>query len=98
MCSAFRSEGAGRASDLIRAALAASIAYYKNIPPYGMVTFIDRAKVRPVFVRGEATWGRTWLKAGFRIAGETKGGLLALQIMPWDMPQALEAPSADWLS
>jgi hypothetical protein len=97
VCSAFRSEGAGRASDLIHAALAATIAHYKNIPPYGMVTFIDRTKVKPVLVRGKATWGRTWLLAGFREAGETKGGLLALQIMPWDMPPACEAPRAGWL-
>lgn len=91
VCSAFRSEGAGRASDLIRQAIAATRAHYKTIPDLGMVTFIDRSKVRPIMVRGTETWGWTYLKAGFSVAGETKGGLLALQILPADMPDPAPA-------
>lgn len=99
VCSAFRSEGAGKASDLIRAAVAATKAHYANDVPYlGMITFIDREKVKPIMVRGEKTWGYTYLKVGFKIAGETKGGLLALQLWPWDMPAACEAPRANWLN
>lgn len=91
VCSAFRSEGAGRASDLILQAVAATRAHYGSPPDLGMVTFVDRTKVRPTIVRGVPTWGWTYLRAGFHVAGETKGGLLALQMDPLDMPQALPA-------
>lgn len=91
VCSAFRSEGAGRASDLIRQAVAATLAFYGPPPELGMVTFVDRAKVRPTIVRGKPVWGWTYRKAGFREAGETKGGLLALILDPCDMPRSLPA-------
>lgn len=86
VCSAFRSEGAGRASDLILEAVAATRDYFGDPPPLGMVTFIDRQKVRPIMVRGAPTWGWTWCQAGFCEVGETKGGLLALQLKPDRMP------------
>jgi hypothetical protein len=95
VCSAFRSEGAGVASALIRDALAATRAFYGDAPEKGMVTFIDRKKVRPTRVRGEDTWGYTWKKSGFRHVGQTKGGLLAFQILPNDMPAA-EAARPFW--
>lgn len=60
-----------------------------------MITFIDRRKVTPVMVRGVKTWGRTWALAGFVAAGETKGGLLAMQLHPQDMPPAVAADT-DW--
>ena len=91
VCSAFRSEGAGRASDLIRSAVAASRAHYGQPPALGMITFIDRRKVKPTMVRGEPTWGWTYRKAGFVYAGETKGGLMAMQLHPADMPAPLAA-------
>jgi hypothetical protein len=86
VCSAFRNEGAGQASELIREALAAIRAHFGDPPELGMVTFIDRKHVRPTMVRGEPTWGYSYKKAGFREVGETKGGLLAFQILPQDMP------------
>lgn len=86
ICSAFRSEGAGVASDLIREAVAATRFYWPDVPALGMVTFLDRRKVKPIKVRGVPTWGRTWKLAGFKEIGETKGGLLALQLLPVDMP------------
>jgi len=86
MCSIFRNEGAGLASELILSAVAASRAVAGEPPAFGMVTFIDRRKVRPVIVRGDAIFGWTYRKAGFREVGETKGGLLALQLLPDDMP------------
>jgi len=61
VCSCFR---AGRASVLIRDALAATRHTYGEPPTLGMVTFIDRRHVRPIKVRGEDTWGRTWLLEG----------------------------------
>lgn len=91
MCSAFRSEGAGRASDLIRSAVAATVAYYGEAPALGMVTFIDREEVKPTMVRGKPTWGYTWIKAGFKEVGETQGGLLAFQLLPANMPEPMSA-------
>ncbi len=86
VCSAFRSEGAGTASILIREAVAATRYHYGEPPALGMITFINRACVRPTMVRGEPVWGWTYRKAGFRNCGETKGGLLALQMLPDEMP------------
>lgn len=91
LCGAFRNEGAGRASDLIREAVAATLACWPEAPALGMVTFLDRAKVTPTMRRGVKTWGRTWELAGFHVCGETKGGLLALQLLPQDMPAARPA-------
>jgi hypothetical protein len=56
-----------------------------------MVTFIDIRKVRPIKVRGRWVYGWTFMRAGFRIAGVTDGGLLALQLLPEDMPDG-ESP------
>ena len=89
MCSIFRNEGAGQASDMIREAVAATRAFYGDPPPIGMVTFIDRAKVRPTIVRGRQVWGWTFRRAGFVEVGETiKAKLLALQLLPEHMPPA----------
>ena len=89
MCSLFRNEGAGVASDLIWSALAATRAVYGDPPPLGLVSFISRKHVRPTKVRGVETWGYSWRSAGFKVIGETKGGLLALGIAPADMPAAV---------
>jgi hypothetical protein len=86
VCSAFRSEGAGKASELIRQALAATRAHYGDPPPLGLVSFIDRTQVKPTMVRGKPVYGWTWLKAGFQVVGETKGGLLALGVSPGSIP------------
>lgn len=83
--------GAGCASELIRQAVAATRAHYGTPPALGMVTFVDRRKVRPTMVRGEPTWGWSYRKAGFAHVGETKGGLMALQLLPRDMPEPLPA-------
>jgi len=91
ICSAFRSEGAGQATELITAALAATRAHYGDPPDLGLVTFLDARKVEPILTRGVPTFGRTWVKAGFRFVGKTKRGLLAFQILPRDMPSAIPA-------
>ena len=88
VCSAFRSEGAGVASQLIREAVAATRAHYGDPPDLGMITFINRACVKPIIVRGRPVWGWTYRRAGFVDAGETKGGLMCLQLHPADMPSA----------
>jgi len=73
---------------MIREAVAATRAYFGDPPDLGMVTFINRKKVRPTMEHGKKTWGRVYKLAGFKECGETKGGLLALQMLPEDMPQA----------
>lgn len=74
VCSAFRNEGAGLSSDLIREACAATAATWP-IPDLGMVTFVNRNKVR-----AKRDPGRCFLRSGFRYAGETQGGLVALAL------------------
>lgn len=91
ICSAFRNEGAGKASEMITDALAATRAHYGDPPPLGMVTFVDRKKVKPTMVRGKQVYGWSFRKAGFEECGETKGGLLALQLLPASMPAARHA-------
>lgn len=86
VCSAFRNEGAGVASELIRDALSVTRYLFGEPDPIGMVTFIDPRHVTPVKVRGVKTWGRTYVKAGFEPDGQTKGGLLAYRITPDRMP------------
>lgn len=94
VCSAFRNEGAGVASEMILQALAVTRHVFGDPPELGLVTFINRKKVRPTIVRGVETWGYTFLKAGFEPDGETKGGLLAFRIRPERMPQS-EPPSGE---
>lgn len=91
VCSAFRNEGAGIASEMIREAIAATRAFFGEPPELGMITFIDTKKVNPIFVHGKKHWGRTYELAGFKCVGKTKGGLLAFQILPQDMPNPEEA-------
>lgn len=85
ICSIFRNEGAGKASDLIREAIILTREAYGTPPDLGMVTFLDRSRVRPIKVRGVPTWGSTWARCGFRHVGETKAGLMAWQLLPEDM-------------
>lgn len=82
VCSIFRNEGAGLSSDLIRDAVAATRAFYGEPPALGMITFVNADKVRP-----KRDPGRCFVKAGFRRVGFTKGGLVALQLLPADMPE-----------
>lgn len=86
MNSFFRNESQGQylSSGLIRQAVAATRWRWPKVPDLGMVTFIDRDKVKH-----KRDFGRCYLKAGFHICGETKGGLLALQLNPEDMPEAI---------
>lgn len=85
VCSAFRNEGPHRASDLIVEAVQATLAVYGTPPWEGLVTFVDRDKVRP-----KADPGHTFVLAGFRPSGRvpyTDGGLLALRLAPYRMPE-----------
>lgn len=81
VCSAFRNEGAGLSSTLIREAIAATRFLFGEAPAIGMISFVDAAKVKH-----KRDPGRCFLKAGFARVGETKGGLLAFQMLPAAMP------------
>ena len=95
VCSAYRREsGPTPASDAIRQAVAATRWRWPDVPERGMVTFIDRERVRPTMVRGVPTWGWTYLRAGFEPDGETEGGLLAFRMAPDRMPEAEAAIGA----
>lgn len=73
MCSAFRNEGAGLSSELIRQALAATVDAWGPPPPQGMLTFVDPEKTAPKDLPG---W--CFRRAGFKPAGRSEGGLVAL--------------------
>lgn len=81
MNAAFRNEGPLLSSDLIRDAVACTRAKFRSIPELGMITFVD-----PTKVRHKRDPGRCYLRAGFRRAGFIMGGLIALQMLPDDMP------------
>lgn len=82
--SLFRREGGElRASEMIRQGVAATRWYFGETPRLGMVTFVDRSKIRH-----KRDPGRCYLRAGFKAAGQTKGGLLAFLMTPDEMPAA----------
>lgn len=84
MCSCFRNEGGHLSSALITEAVAATRWRWPAVPNLGMVTFVD-----PTKVRRKRDPGRCFRRAGWTPVGETKGGLVALQLRPEDMPEAM---------
>jgi len=92
VCSAFRNEGSRLSSDLIRQAVAITRWKYPETPTLGMVTFVDSSKVRQ-----KRDPGYCYLMAGFEKVGHTKGGLIALQLLPDQMPEPI-APLGSQLS
>ncbi len=88
VCSAFRNEAPERflSSELILEAVAGTRARFGEPPALGMVTFVDRRKVR-----GKRHFGLCYRHAGFEEDGYTvDAGLLALRLAPERMP----SPSA----
>jgi hypothetical protein len=88
VCSCFRNEGSVLSSELIREAVAVTRDVYGEPPPLGMITFVNADKVRR-----KRDPGRCFVKAGFTRVGKTKGGLVALQMLPSAMPEAVEIES-----
>ena len=86
VCSAFRNESDHLSSELIREALAATLAIWPEPPDLGCITFVNAGKVRH-----KRDPGRCFLRAGFERVGETKGGLLAFQLLPDAMPEPVPA-------
>lgn len=82
--SCFRREGGEQlASEMIREAVAATRAHWPEVPPLGIISFVDAAKTRR-----KRDVGRCYRKAGFRHVGFTKAGLWAFQLLPHEMPEA----------
>ena len=81
----FRNEGDVLSSLLIRDAIAVTRGIW-DVPESGMLTLVNADKVRH-----KRDPGRCFLKAGFRPAGQTKGGLLAFLLAPADMPEPVSA-------
>lgn len=94
--SLFCNRGQSLSSDLIREAIAVTRSFF-DAPPLGMVTFVDKREIRSI------NPGCCYKFAGFRKAicpdhmvkndecaacnGRTKGGLIALQMLPVEMPE-----------
>lgn len=72
-------------SDLILQAVAVTLSEWPDVPPLGMVTFVDASKTRR-----KRDPGRCYRKAGFRHVGFTQGGLWAFQLLPTDMPDPMQ--------
>jgi hypothetical protein len=97
--SMFRNEGAGLSSELIQEAIAATRWNWPEAPTLGLITFVDETKIRR-----KRDPGRCYIRAGFHLAicpkhaikeaecaaceSRTKGGLLAFQMFPHEMPSA----------
>lgn len=88
VCSLFRNEGPALSSTLITAAVAATRAVWEP-PPLGIVTFVDPGKTRR-----KRDPGRCYRRAGWTPVGHTAGGLVALQLLPDDWPDADQARPA----
>lgn len=87
VCTAFRNEGAGLSSELIREALAATVDAWGPPPPEGMLTFVDAEKTAPKEVPG---W--CFRRAGFKQDGTSEGGLIALVLAPHRFPAPCPPP------
>lgn len=88
----FRNETAHVASEMILSAIAATRLLWPDVPPLGMITFVDPKHVPAVIRRGKPIHGYCYLKAGFKHVGFTKGGLWAWQMLPEQMPEAMAPP------
>ena len=84
MCSIFRNEGRELSSTLISEALGITLWKWPSVPELGMVTFVDRSKVK-----SKKHPGYCFLCAGFENVGKTKGGLVALQLLPDRFPDPI---------
>lgn len=84
--SLFRREDGPLASDLIVAATAATRAHWPDLPPLGIVSFVDATKTRR-----KRDPGRCYRRAGWTHVGYTASGLLAFQLRPEDWPAPMPA-------
>lgn len=93
----FRNEGDYLSSDLIRYAVAHTRANWPDVPPLGIVSFVDAAKTRR-----KRDPGRCYRRAGWSHVGFTAAGLYVFQQLPGrpagpggePMPEACLVPGA----
>lgn len=66
----FRNESGGRASDMIREAIAITLWVWgtSDLPLDGFHSFVDSRKVKPTMRRGRAIFGYCFEKAGFELS------------------------------
>ncbi len=83
ICTLFRNESPILSSELIREAVAITRWKYGTPPPSGMITMIDARKIKSV------NPGYCYKMAGFKQVGKTQGGLIILQLLEAQMPEAL---------
>lgn len=77
------------ASEMIRHAVAHTLAEFGEPPELGMITMVDADEVRH-----KRDPGRCYLKAGFKRVGVTKvHKRIVFQLAPADMPEPCEVPS-----
>jgi hypothetical protein len=87
--SLFRNEGDTLSSQLITAAVAHTRAEWPDVPPQGVVSFVDASKTRR-----KRDPGRCYRRAGWSHVGFTAGGLYAFQLLPAGMPDGEPVPGA----
>lgn len=81
----FRNESPVLSSRLIREAVAVTRWYWPAVPDLGLITFVDPGAIR------STNPGYCYLQAGFRRLRErTKSGQRVLQLLPADMPEAMQ--------
>jgi hypothetical protein len=80
--SLFRNESRHLSSELILQAVSATRYFWPDVPDLGMITFVDSSKIKSNHP------GYCYKMAGFKKVGRTKGGLIALQLLPDNMPGA----------
>lgn len=79
----FRREGGDLlASEMIVQAVACTRWHWPDLPALGIVTFVKTDAIRK-----KRDPGRCYLRAGFHNVGMTKGGLVALQLLPHEFPK-----------
>lgn len=88
VCSIFRNQGAGLSSELVLEAVAVTRYRWPEVPPLGMVTFVNPSQVKSVIP------GYCFIVAGFEFDGYTEGGLLAYRMKPERMPAPRPAMGA----
>ena len=97
MNSLFRNEGDHLSSDLIRWAVAHTRAEWPNVPPLGIVSFVDAAQTK-----GKEVPGWCYRRAGWSHVGFTQAGLYVFQQLSArrikrrsePMPEAIPVPGA----
>lgn len=79
--STFRNESPHLSSLMIREAVGITRWYFGDPPePHGMISFIDSSKVRR-----KRDPGRCYLRAGWKRVEDSKGGLITMQLLPYEV-------------